>query len=70
MNSYHFPVTLILNQTIIEEKASPTLATKDTDGIGFTLRLDEHVYLSVPQKTKQNLDEEMKLIVRNIQQAK
>lgn len=69
MNSDHSPILLTLSDNIIKKENPPRLTNKWTDWPNFRLDLENCINLFVPLKTKEQLDEEVETVTKNIQQA-
>lgn len=69
LNSDHSPILLTMSENIIKKENNPSLTNKFTDWESFKLSLEKKIKLSVPIRDEKQLDDEVELFVRNIQQA-
>jgi hypothetical protein len=69
LNSDHSPILLTLSDSIIKKEKTPALFNRLTDWQSFQIDLEKSVNLSVPLRTKEQIDEEVELLVKNIQKA-
>lgn len=69
MSSDHSPILLTLSDNIIQKENSPRLVNRQTDWCSYKFELENLISLSVPLKTREQLDNEIELLTHNIQQA-
>lgn len=69
MNSDHSPIVLTISEHIIKKENNPTLINNLTDWQSFKTDLEEKINLAVPLQNIQQLDEEVQLYVKHIQEA-
>ena len=69
LSSDHSPILLTLSESIIHRQNSPHLVNRQTDWESFKTSLEKNLKLSVLLKNRQQLDEEVELFTKNIQQA-
>lgn len=69
LHSDHSPIMLILNSSVVLKETPPRLTSKETDWEYFQYNLENRIELSVPIKTKQQLDDEVERLTKDIQQS-
>lgn len=69
MNSDHSPILLTTSEEIIQKETPPRLVNRRTDWDSFRIELEASINLSVPLKTKEQLEAEVELLTKQIQVA-
>lgn len=69
MASDHTPIILTVSESVIKRENHAMLTNRRTDWDSFKNSLEKKIYLLVPLNTTDQLEDEAKLFVDNIQQA-
>lgn len=67
--SDHSAILLSLSEQVIIKRQRPHLTNRKTDWDGFRYELEQRIELSVPLKTKDQLDDEVEKLVVDLQQS-
>lgn len=69
LSSDHTPIVLTLSETVITKPPALALTNRMTDWNGFSEYLENSIVLNVPLKTKEQLENNVKLSTEQLQQA-
>jgi len=69
MNSDHSPILLTVSEYIIQREHHPILTNKYTDWKWFEIRLNERINLKASLQNREQVDEEIKQLVNDIQKS-
>jgi len=69
LSSDHTPIILTLSELVITKSPAFALTNKSTDWEGYSEYLENSIVLNVPLKTKEQLEDDAKLLTELLQQA-